>query len=150
MLTAAGDPDLNHLYELLRMLPGPREHPEFWTAVQHQYLGEDTALKYVYEKMTLIPRTAKDPTPQHISDLARYLLAFFAGDNPELWDILSGVGEGGVSPRHDTIGRWWAEDLCQTAWTLYVRYSRPAGNDWLEKWQYQKSYQDWLPPRTGK
>jgi hypothetical protein len=145
------DPDLQHLFDLLRMLPGPTEDREFWTEVQHHTLP-DTQLGYVYEKMTLIPRTVLDPSPGHISDLAKYLLIFFSGDCPELWDIL-----GCIAPdfdlRHDQAGRLWANDLCETAWTLYVRYwpnwgaSRPDEH-WAVKWRYKSSWLEWLPPKT--
>jgi hypothetical protein len=148
MPTAADDPDLHHLFQLLRMLPGPRDHPEFWTAVQDQYLGfgSDTKPGYVFEKLSTIWRVAQDPSPENISYLARYLLVFFAGDNPDLWDLLSAVTRGEISLRHDHAGRWWASDVCETAWTLYVRYNSPPGVEWLEKWRYGRDWRELQRP----
>jgi hypothetical protein len=146
-MPVADDPDLTHLFELLRMLPGPRENQEFWTAVQHQAVGNDTHLGYVFEKMTSIWRTFQEPSPERINHLARYLLFFFAGENPELWQILNTLFHDGLSLRNDEPGRWWASDVCETAWTLYVRYHQPADGQWALKWQYEKSWHEWMPPR---
>ena len=105
MPTASSDPDLNHLFELLRMLPGPAEAPEFWTDIQHQFIK--TELGYVFEKMTSIWHVVQDPSPGNIAYLAKYLMMFFGGDNPELWKILNGIFQSQIDLRHDHPGRWW-------------------------------------------
>jgi hypothetical protein len=100
--------------------------------------------------MTLIPRTVLDPTPDNISDLAEYLMLFFGGDSPELWDSLGCVAPE-LGLRDDEIGRWWANDVCETAWTLYVRYRQTYGPDehWAVKWRYKRDWLEWLPPPEG-
>jgi hypothetical protein len=90
-VTVSDDPDLAHLFELLRMLPGPHDDPGFWTSVQHQVVGSNTSLGYVFEKLSAIWRTVLDPSPGNIEDLARYILFFFAGENPAMWKILNRV-----------------------------------------------------------
>jgi hypothetical protein len=142
------DPDLAHLFDLLGALPAPREATEFWTAVQHQALGSGTALGYVFQKLTGIGRTAREPTPANITDLARYLLFFFAGDNPALWKILNGLFPD-LTLHHDEAGRLWASDVSQTAWTLFVRYRAPGRDPWLDAWQAD-DWREWLPPRAEK
>ena len=150
MTAPQDDHDLKHLFKLIRMLPGPVENREFWTAIQGQVIGQDTGLDYVYEKMTLISRVLRDPTRAHISDLSRYLLFFFGGNNPELWRILNHIFHDGLTIRHDEAGRYWAKDICETAWTLYVRYSYPTDDEWELKWQYKQDWLEWLPPRDAR
>jgi hypothetical protein len=144
MTTAAEDPDLKHLLELLSMLPGPEYH-EFWTAVQHRILP-DTNLGYVYEKMTGIWRVIQDPSHGNIIHLARYLMFFFAGNSPELWKILNQIFHNQLSLRHDEAGRWWATDVSKTAWALYVRYSHPSDEQWTAKWRYEDTWHEWMRP----
>jgi hypothetical protein len=142
------DPDLAHLFELLRMLPGPRENPEFWTAVQNQSL-RGTQLGYVFEKMSSIWRTVQKPAPDNVEHLARYLLLFFGGDKPQLWSILNIVAHNRLTISHDKVGRWWAEDVCRTAWALYVRYNQIADPHWSLKWRYEDSWLEWLKDRRA-
>jgi hypothetical protein len=144
MTSAAADPDVRHLLELLSMLPGPEDR-EFWTAVQHQALP-DTDLGYVYEKMSGIWRVIQDPSRQNIIHLARYLMFFFAGDNPELWKILNHIFHDQLSLRNDEAGRWWAADVCKTAWTLYVRYLHLGDERWKARWRYEDTWLEWMPP----
>jgi hypothetical protein len=87
----ADNPDLAHLFALLRMLPGPKDSPEFWIAVQNRSVPADGAPRYIFSKLTLIPRTAQEPLAENVSDLARYLLLFFGADDPELWEMLAGM-----------------------------------------------------------
>lgn len=143
MPATSDDPDLAHLFELLRMLPGPRENPKFWAAVADHTGDGGTSVGYVFEKLSLIWRAVRDPTPAHIRDLARYLLYFFAGDNPELWKILNTVTRNQLTMPRDETGRWWAEDVSRTAWTLYVRYNQAAGDQWTRKWEYRESWEEW-------
>lgn len=96
------------------MLPGPQENQEFGTAVQHEAIGSDTGLGYILEKLTGIWRTVQEPTPERIEHLARYLLFFFEGENPALWQLLNTVTRDHLTMRHDEPGRWWVSDVCQT------------------------------------
>jgi len=141
------DPDLAHLIDLLAMLPGPTEDREFWNAVQAQTwpATPGTELEYIYEKMAAIWRVTRNRDPQTISYLAKYLLFFFSGDKPRLWKILNRVTSWDFSLRDDDAGRWWAQDVCDTAWALYVRYSHDGDDRWQEKWRYQDSWLEWLP-----
>jgi hypothetical protein len=143
--TPAADPDLAHLFDLLAMLPGPIENRAFWDAVQAFVLREPEPPAgyptYVYEKMANIWDVIQDPSPQRIAYLAKYLMFFFSGDHPEIWKVLNPVvipGFGEVDP-----GRRWATDVCETAWTLYVRYS--ANDQWRAKWQFHDDWREWLP-----
>ena len=148
-----GDPDLEHLFELLRMLPGPGEDRPFWAAVQAHAQGQDpesaTEVNYVFEKMAGIWLITQEPSPSSIAYLAKYLLFFFSSDDPEQWKTLNHVTVHDFSLNRDDTGRWWAKDLCETAWALYVRYS-PMYQDeerFRLKWQFEKSWLEWLPPR---
>lgn len=147
MPLAADDPDLAHLFELLRMLPGPAENREFWTAVHPS--GDASRLSYVYEKMSVIGQVAKDPSPQNVEYLARYLLYFFAGERPRLWKTLNTVFDNDLTMTADEPGRWWAEDTCRTAWALYIRYrQRPRYDGWARQWEFPDDHnefsREWL------
>jgi hypothetical protein len=100
------DSDLTHLFELLRMLPGPRENPEFWTAVQQRSVGSSTELGYVFQKLAAIWRTLQEPTPENIGYLVRYLLFFFAGDDLVLWKLLNTVFGSELTMSRGGGGQW--------------------------------------------
>jgi hypothetical protein len=115
------------------MLRGPRENPQFWAAVA-DHVNHGTSVSYVFQKLSGIWRTVQEPTPGHVEDLARYLLFFFAGDNPELWKILNTVARDRLPMPCDETGRWWAQDVSRTAWALYVRYNQVVTDKWPLKW----------------
>jgi hypothetical protein len=144
MSIADDDSDFTHLCDLLRMLPGPRESSTFWAEIA-EYTATGTEVRYVFEKLSSIPRAVQEPTPAHIEYLARYLLFFFAGDKPALWRTLNAVTNDTVSVTNDDVGRWWAEDVCRTAWALYVRYNQTVDTQWLGKWQFHTTLDEWLP-----
>src|ERR1700722_1566198 len=109
----ATDPDFAHLLDLLAMLPGPTEDRAFWAAVWPRGQAPDHPLAentdYVFEKMSAIPITLAEPTPQHVAHLTMYLLIFFAVPDPELWRLLDRVARGwqvsdGPRSRGDLIG----------------------------------------------
>lgn len=148
----ADDPDLDHLLDLLSMLPGPKENPDFWGAVQAEGLpnaAPDTrdAVSYVFEKMSGITRLIDKPTPLRIENLSKYLLFFFSAGKPEIHKVLNAITPTESSWGQDDTGRWWAEDITRTAWTLYVRYHQYGDDRWKEKWHFDQTWLDWLPDR---
>ncbi len=158
--TLASDPDVAHLFDLLAVLPGPTEDRKFWAAVQANALASRPALEetespgkdeldYVYEKMSNVWRVVRDQSPTAITYLAKYLLFFFSGNSPRLWRILNRVTVAEFSLNSDDGGRWWAEDVCRTAWALFVRYAKYDDDRWVDKWRYQESWLEWLPSRQA-
>jgi hypothetical protein len=114
-------------------------------------VDSDTSLGHVFQKLSGIWRTVQDPSPNNIEDLAEYLLFFFAGENPAMWKLLNAVVRGEITTRNDEPGRWWASDLCDTAWTLYVRCRRRSGDgQWALKWQWEEVWRELLPPRDQR
>jgi hypothetical protein len=151
-LHPAQDPDLAHLLDLLAMLPGPTEDREFWAAVQNHGRGHPEPvtqnLNYVYEKMAHIWLMLQEPAPSRVSYLARYMLYFFSGDDPDLWKVLNRVTSHFFSLDDDSTDRWWAADVCRTAWALYVRYGPASADDqWKDRWRFQRDWTEWLPER---
>jgi hypothetical protein len=68
-----------------------------------------------------------------------------------MWKLLNAVVRGEITMRNDEPGRWWASDLCDTAWTLYVRYRRRSGDgQWALKWQWEEVWRELLPPRDQR
>lgn len=149
----AGDPDIEHLIDLLRMLPGPKDNPKFWAGIGSEGRSIEPSgknLDYVFEKMTHLSRFLDDPTPKRLVHLCVYLLHFFSGDRPDLWKILNDVTPSESRWGHDDTGRWWAEDLTHTAWSLIVRYCDYGDESWRNRWYYERSWLEWLPPRDEK
>lgn len=147
------DPDLDHLLDLLSMLPGPKEHPDFWAAVQAEghpsaAPGSPEAVSYVFEKMAGITLLLREPTPMRIEHLAKYLLFFFSAGKPAMHELLNAVTHTESSWGQDDTGRWWAEDVTRTAWTLYVRYHQYGDDQWKEKWHFERDWTEWLPDRS--
>ena len=139
------DPELKHLFDLLRMLPSPRGNREFYSKIQSRRIGtRDENSTYAIQKISTIWQVIEDPSPQNIVYLARYLMLFFAGENEQLWKNLITIFHGELSLDDDEPGRWWASDVSQTAWKLYVRYIAPHNDDWIEKWRYQDSWLDYF------
>lgn len=145
-----GDLDVEHLIDLLRMLPGPKENPRFWAGVGTEGRSlEPTGrnLDYVFEKMTHLSRFLQDPTPRRLVHLCDYLLHFFSGERPALWKVLNDITPTESSWGHDDTGRWWAEDVTRTAWLLVVRYRDYGDETWQAMWRYEHNWLEWRPPR---
>jgi hypothetical protein len=134
MPSISDDSDLAHLFELLRMLPGPADNSAFWEEVAAQ-VNHGTSVGYLFQKLVNIWRAYNEPTPGNVEYLARYLLFFFAGDNSELWKALNTVARDTVTMTGDDVGRWWAQDVTRTAWSLYVRYNQGVNDHWPLKWK---------------
>jgi hypothetical protein len=148
----ADDSDFAHLLDLVRMLPGPTDAPDFWAAVQnlgHPGTGRDTQpANYVFKRLTAITFVNRQPTPGMITRLCESLLFFFSSNNPELWSILNAVTPSESEWGRDNSGRWWADDVTRTAWRLYVRYQSYGDEGWKQKWEFNRSWYEWLPGRS--
>ena len=144
----SSDPDLIHLFDLLRLLPGPVENPEFWAAVRgvgQRLEPTEENLRYVFEKMARIKLLLDEPTPFRVVSLCEYLLFFFGVDNPDLRKVLrTAPSRLNLDYEYDT-GGWWADDIKHTAWKLWVRYHDFGDEEWKAKWQYDRAWTEWLP-----
>ena len=110
MTTLAGDPDLEHLLQLLSMLPGPAEDIPFWASIRARVVGPDPEwpdrVDYAFQKMQGVWNVIQDPSPTRVMGLAEYMLVFFSGDDPELWKLLNRVTNRFFSLKYDDAGRW--------------------------------------------
>jgi hypothetical protein len=137
--TPDNDPDLHRLISLLAMLPGP-DDLTFWNTVDRKGRpaepgGEETEPTgngYLLGKMKIgIANLLKRPVGD-ISYFCEYLLMFFDGDRPLLWKHLDNhvVGSGFT----ERAGERFAHDLCDTAWTIAVRYHKSGREELADKW----------------
>ncbi|WP_329538416.1 hypothetical protein OG568_60065 (plasmid) [Streptomyces sp. NBC_01450] len=122
------DPDVHHLVQLLAMLPGP-DNIVFWNTVDRNGRqadpneAEPTGNGYLMKKMEIGIHGLLNPERGDIAYFCEYLLRFFSGERPLLWEHLSAH----VPHRDiDRVGERWARDLTDTAWHLLVRYG-PGG-----------------------
>jgi hypothetical protein len=115
----AEDPDLHHLRRLLALLPAP-EHHDWWSHFEGRH-GD-----YI-NKVRFIADTIAAPDDDALPIACRYLLLFFSNSNEDTWwEMHTGhldLDLGDIPP-----GRYLAEDICRTAWTLFVRYKHPDHN----------------------
>ena len=131
------DLDVHHLINLLAMLPGPDDVP-FWNTVDRNGRGsdqEETQLigdGYLIGKMEVGIRGLLNPQHSDIAYFCEYLLKFFDGERPLLWQHLSHRVAG--SGFTDQAGERWTRDLCDTAWRLTVRYSPQGQRTLAENW----------------
>jgi hypothetical protein len=132
-MSAASDPDLQHLIELLDLLPGPDER-HFW-----EDLPSESRTDYLLEK--LVPKISilhkSDPLPVEVEDLTKYLMMFFHANDAAMYDY---IGRHTYALPYELAGRHWLGDLQATCWRLYVRY-QPGGAR-LSKWPH--NFRDWL------
>jgi hypothetical protein len=129
------DADLEHLLNLLDLLPGPEDR-EFWSQVGNKgYRHPDQVdrVEYIFGNLrAFLGPLQRTPIASFvIPRLAEYLLMFFGEDCPPLWNLLDQRLPSIPLPS-GMLGQRWANDLCDTAWRLYVRYS--ADGSWREKW----------------
>lgn len=118
------DPDHEHLYRLLGMLPdADREH--FWSTLA---TSNGTSTGYISEKMghakRFMPGVDLDAGEFRISYLCQYLIMFFGGNKPTLWRAIGGAVFASGAPEWEGLGQCFADDLTKTAWRLLVRYRR--------------------------
>ncbi|GAA0955964.1 hypothetical protein [Actinocorallia libanotica] len=135
------DRNLAHLLDLLSLLPAPKQDPAFWTSLA-TYHGVDVS--YVFQKMTLLPRMLTERTPASVAMLCEYLLLFFGKDDARLYAVLkTPTADLALGKDYDS-GRWWAQDVQQTAWTLWVRYRKHGDQEWQNGWRATR-WTSWLP-----
>ncbi len=142
------DPDVEHLLRLLAILPGS-DNVAFWNQVDaHGLLPEAEATAedpepsghgYLLNKMTGYIRAALKPNASDstLESLACYTLMFFWGDHPGLWKALDSVIPARSFASDGGLGRRYAQDLCDAAWTIAERYHdgyRADAADLLAKW----------------
>jgi hypothetical protein len=127
------DPDAEHLLRLLAILPGS-EQVAFWNQIDaHGLLPDAEATAedlepsgngYLLGKMTGHIRAALAPdAPDSLfASLASYTLMFFWGEHPALWKALESLVPSGSFTGDGGFGRRYAQDLCDAAWKVAVRY----------------------------
>jgi hypothetical protein len=116
------DPDVNHLRELLTLLR-PLSHTEFWEPFARRNQNLEGKLGYHL-------RAFVTGDPDDLALLCRGLLLYFSNSDHEMWLHLND-GLLDLDPNdYNEPGRYLAEDICATAWKLYVRY-KPRFHDSL-------------------
>lgn len=138
------DPDVQHLLDLLVMIPG-RDNVLFWNRVNAgQYSGDSENEErfidagYAVKKIgQYLPRVLRGDA-EATADLASYLIMFFDSDSESMRLAVS--AEIGHLPSN-VLGRLWIEDMITTAWQVYVTHagssSRSLWNrDLAAKWAH--------------
>lgn len=147
-VTFPADPDVERLLRLLAILPGS-DNVAFWNQIDaHGLLPEAEATAeepeasrhgYLLNKMTGYIRAALEPDVRDdmLESLACYVLMFFWGDHPGLWKALDPIIPARSFASDGGFGQRYAQDLCDAAWTVAVRYHdgyRADAADLLAKW----------------
>ena len=123
------DPDLQHLIRLLAPLPGC-DNIAFWNNVDTNGTRVDEISNETDPKPTgdgyLI--TKMQAGIDHLlkgdgSYLAQYLLQFFDGHRPQLWEYLNQYVPAGSYT--NTAGERWTRELCDTAWRIVINSDQP-------------------------
>ena len=127
------DPDVERLLRLLAILPGS-DDVAFWNAIDAHGLlpvaesaaenPEPSGHGYLLSKVAGHIRAACEPNaPDHaFAGLASYTLMFFWGEHPGLWKTLERLVPAGSFASDGGFGRRYAQDLCDAAWAVAVRY----------------------------
>jgi hypothetical protein len=135
------DADHKHLYELVKILPGPNDF-KFWKNVADI---NDTSVEYVYEKMATSANYIDSPTPENVSTninyFCEYVIMFFGGSKTRLWALLTSTVFS-TSPEDSQVGRFLAEDLTATAWRLIARYGHAGHSARAWSGAYPPPYDD--------
>ena len=108
------DPDLTHLRNLLTLLP-PLKDRDWWAFFDRRHPNHP-------EKIGNTVKALKTRDPLDIATACRYLLLYFGDSDKSMWLHLGTARVEVGHSEHVIPGRWLAEDLAKTAWTLYVRY----------------------------
>ena len=110
--------DVNHLLELLDLLPVPDldDHQDFWEAFAQAHWTRWQAAYFVEKLAVGIEELDTDPAnAARARELAGYCLVFFDGENSALWKVLDQA-----PPSYGSNGRRFAESVCEVAWRIYV------------------------------
>ena len=122
-----GDADLEHLLNLLALLPPPQDH-DFWFKLAelncyHERLDEaaEQIVSNLRQGIVAVATNSTDDATKGdaAKDLASSCLTYFDGEDPGLWQLLDQTVEYPWTPRR-AAGRRWASDVCATAWRLFV------------------------------
>jgi hypothetical protein len=142
------DPHVEHLLRLLAILPGSQD-VAFWNQVDAHGLLPDAEAGaedlvpsghgYLLNKLTGYIHAALEPDVREhmLESLAAYVLMFFWGDHPGLWKTLDRIIPARSFASDGGFGRRYAQDLCDAAWTVAVRYHsgyRADADALLAKW----------------
>lgn len=116
------------------MLPDA-SHTTFWKAVAD---ANNTSTRYVFEKMS---KAAHHPLGvdlhshrPSIGYLCQYLIGFFGGNKPDLWQKIGSAIFSAGGPEWSGLGKAFADDLTSTAWRLLVRYRVPGEGENIRSW----------------
>jgi hypothetical protein len=134
---------VTHLLDLLDLLPALDVDDVFWERfaemqARHDPRGLDEIA--AHQTGALFSRVAdvraNPANDAAVVSLALQCLTLFDGHEPALWDRLDAIVDYPNPWR--TSGRRWAEDICATAWHLYVprqaRTLRDAGHSGTVRW----------------
>ena len=117
-------PEVEHLLDLLDLLPD-EQTTDFWSQLVDAEQPVGTSGDYFVSKMRmLVGQLQRALTREHVAahqleHAVQYLLMFFDRSDAELYRVLDRVAGYGAEPAGRT-GRRWMEDVCATAWRIYV------------------------------
>jgi hypothetical protein len=134
---------VTHLLDLLDLLPALEVDDVFWERfaemqARHDPRGLDEIAADQTEALfsRVADVRANPASDAAVVSLALQCLTLFDGREPALWDRLDALVDYPSAWR--TTGRRWAEDICATAWRLYVprraRTLRNAGHSGTVRW----------------
>lgn len=116
------DPDVTHLHDLLTLLRPLSDH-DFWDFFNDRHSNHEGRLGWYLEAF-------EDGNPATLALLCRGLLLYFSNSDHAMWLHLGNSHLDLDASDHTEPGRYLAEDICATAWKLYVRY-KPRYQDGL-------------------
>jgi hypothetical protein len=109
------DPDVTHLRNLLTLLR-PLDDREFWDFFNHRHSNHEGKIGFHLRAFE------ESGDPASLALLCRGLLLYFSNSDHAMWLHL-GNAHFDLDPNdYSEPGRYLAEDICSTAWKVYVRY----------------------------
>lgn len=108
------DPDVTHLSNLLTLLPSLSDQ-RFWEFLAFRHPNYK-------EKIGATVTALKTGDADLLAVGCRHLLLYFGDSDRTIWLHLDTIQLDLNRSEQTMPGRLLAEDLCRTAWTLYVRY----------------------------
>ena len=123
-LSARLRPDVEHLLDLIDLLPFNAQ--DFWdrlAAAEHPDRDDDNYfvghMPWIRERLRAMLAGADSLSAHNVERVAQYVLMFFDRDDPAMFEALDRfAGHSAAQPGR--TGRRWVEDVCATAWRLYV------------------------------
>ncbi|MET9019221.1 hypothetical protein ABZV93_04485 [Actinopolymorpha sp. NPDC004070] len=117
-----------------------RRKPTTTPADRHnRYLRDNEAAGYITSSLGAAltkadRRPLADWTLQDKRYLTQYVLMFFDGERPDLWEVVSERVSMGGGMHPGAAGRRWCQDVCATAWRLWMdSYGAERGEQRLKE-----------------